>query len=165
MEAQAGAQIHAAMDCEVAIQEVVISARNDSDIADPCCINSGTGRDQSGLVPGLQLSRAVRLGTLNEDLVVLCCGVAGSTYWHPSHNITSVSPNLPGSSSWACTVCIHSRRGEWCGDTVLVQTVGSRDWEDLLLRDWVIIHYSPSNINCCHHSLFYPYHTQSVSEN
>lgn len=58
-----GCRPNTATDCEVAIQGVVISARNDSDIADLSCINSGTGRDQRGF----QLSTATRLGMLNED--------------------------------------------------------------------------------------------------
>lgn len=73
MEAQAGAQIHSVMGCEAANKGVLLSVRDDSDLADPQCMNSGADRVQCGLMPRLQLSISARLGEPNKAL--LSCAV------------------------------------------------------------------------------------------
>lgn len=65
MKAQASAQMHASVGCEVTDQGVVESVRGDRDFSDPCFIHSGTFRVQCESIAGLQLSTAVRLRTLN----------------------------------------------------------------------------------------------------
>jgi len=69
MKAQAGAQMHAAIGCEVTEQEgVVTSARDDCGLTGPCCISSGAGKAQRALVPGVQSSTAARLGPAERGL-------------------------------------------------------------------------------------------------
>ena len=131
MKAQPGAQLHAALRCEVTDQGVSTSVRDDYDLTDPCCINMSSGTDKHGIALEVHLRILARLGPLNEALTGLCYGAWCCSSWCPSHSNNSVFSALSGSGSWGHAGCTCSSGGEQFRDLALGQPVGSRCWGGL----------------------------------
>ena len=118
-------------------QGVVMSARDDCDLAKPHYTDSGTAEASMHLCVDSSWAQLRDLKHWANWLVCAVWLLAAVLGAHPTVS-SAFSPALPGSSSWGRAGYTCSSRGEWCRTWPPQQLVGNRDSEGLLLRDWGI---------------------------